>query len=122
MKVDATIMPTATISGFVTSDTIDLAAVSFDSNGSATLGAGNVLAVTAGGQTYDLNFDPSQDFVGYGFQLSSDGSVGTDVTLVVQPLTSSATIPAGQTAYDVSVGSSGVLVDSGTLLGASTCY
>ncbi len=43
---------------------------------------GNMLAITENGTTYDLSFDPSQNFVGLHFALSSDGSGGTDVRLI----------------------------------------
>ena len=43
LTIDGTTMPTSTISGFVTGDTIDLAGVSFASGGSIQLGAGNLL-------------------------------------------------------------------------------
>ena len=116
---DLTLAP-ATIVAFRAGDTIDLTAVSYDGTGSATLLApGNVLAVAANGTTSDVDFDPSQAFIGYGFDMSPDSSGGTDLTLVAQPLTSSATIPAGQIAYDVPVANGGSLTVLGTLVGGT---
>jgi hypothetical protein len=39
--------------------------------------AGNVLQVSEDGSTVDLQFDPSQSFVGYSFLLESGGMTGT---------------------------------------------
>jgi autotransporter passenger strand-loop-strand repeat protein len=120
LLIDLNASMSGTISGFRASDRIDFTAW-YDSAGSATLGAGNVLTVSAFGTGYDLNFDPSQAFIGYRFGLSPDGSGGTDVTLSAQPLTSAVTIFAGQTAYDVPVASGGSLtvLSGGTLSGAT---
>jgi autotransporter passenger strand-loop-strand repeat protein len=82
LEILGTTMPTAPISGFGPGDTIDLASVAFDSGGSAQLASGNALQVVESGQTYQLNFDPAQDFTDRQFVLSSDGNGGTDVTLV----------------------------------------
>jgi hypothetical protein len=81
LRVDDKNMPGGVIGGFVPGDTVDLAAVGFDISGSIQLKAGNVLEVKESGQTYDLNFDPSQNFAGWDFKLSSDGKSGTDIRL-----------------------------------------
>jgi autotransporter passenger strand-loop-strand repeat protein len=87
----------------------------------ATLGAGNVLQVVAGGQTYDLNLDPSQDFASYGFALTSNAFGDTDVALVPEGLTSAATTSGGQTSSNVSVGSGGSIdvLSGGTVSGGT---
>src|SRR5436305_1343423 len=46
--------------------------------GSATLLSGNLLEVSENGSIYNLQFDPGQVFSG-SFQLSDDGSGGTDI-------------------------------------------
>jgi autotransporter-associated beta strand protein len=86
------------IYGFVSGDIVDLAGVSYDKNGTATLGPGNVLQIVENNQTYKLDFDPTQVFGGGQFELSPDGSVGTDVTFVAGPpsaLTASGTTVSG---------------------------
>jgi len=80
--IDGTTMPTSTISGFVTRDTIDVAAVSFANGGSIQLGTGNVLTLLEGGSSYSLHLDPGQSFAGKSFRLSSDGASGTDIQVV----------------------------------------
>ncbi|MGY3485429.1 autotransporter passenger strand-loop-strand repeat protein [Bradyrhizobium sp. USDA 4011] len=88
LKIDGTTMPTNVISGFVPSDTIDLANVSLDSTSGATIfetanasPANNVLQVTEGGKTYELQLDGSQPFSG-AFKLSADQSgTGTNITV-----------------------------------------
>ncbi len=97
LTISGTTMPTSTISGFVTGDTIDLAGVSFANGGSIQLGAGNVVNLVEGGSTYNLQLDPAQNFAGKSFRLSSDGGSGTDIQ-VVNGLTINVT-------YDASVSS-----------------
>jgi hypothetical protein len=79
LQIDGTTMPSNIISGFVSGDTFDLAGVAYDSGGSANLLAGNVLQITASGQNYDLNLDPSQSFTGDYFHINPLGG-GTAVT------------------------------------------
>ncbi len=80
LQIDSTSMPTNTISGLQPGDMFYLSGVAFDSNGSADLHAGIVLQITEGGQHYDLQLDPSQDFSGNFFQLNSATGGGTLVT------------------------------------------
>jgi autotransporter passenger strand-loop-strand repeat protein len=82
LEILGTAMPSATISGFSLVDTIDLASVASSANGSAVLKTGNVLDVVEGGSTYVLHLDPSQNLSSTKFVVTSDGSSGTDVTLV----------------------------------------
>jgi autotransporter passenger strand-loop-strand repeat protein len=81
-RIDGTTMPTSTISGFVIGDTIDLAGVSFANGGSVQLHGGNILHVLEGSATYDLQLDPTQNFAGKSFRLSSDGASGTNIQVV----------------------------------------
>ena len=74
-------MPAAVISGLRPGDTIDLTAVSFSISGSFTLNPSNDLKVTENGTTYKLKLDPLQNFAGWDFKLSSDGTTGTDIRL-----------------------------------------
>ncbi len=109
LTIGGTAMPGNAIDGFEVGDTIDLADVGYDSSGTAPLEAGNVLQVLESGQTYDLDFDPSQNFIGYGFALSTDSSSGTDITLVQQPISSAGAVSAGETVSGVSVTGGGSL-------------
>jgi len=77
LQLDSTTLPTTTISGFVPGDTLDLTSIAFDSTGSAPLGPGNVLQIVENGGTHTINLDPSQNFSGDIFQLSSDAAGGT---------------------------------------------
>ena len=80
LQIDDTKMPDSTISGLQPGNTFDLAGVAFDPSGSADLLSGNVLRVSEGGQHYDLKLDPSQDFSGNFFHISSASGGGTLVT------------------------------------------
>jgi autotransporter-associated beta strand protein len=84
LQIDDTQMPGVTISGLVAGDVIDLAGVAYDSTGHADLLAGNKLQITEGGQTYDLNLDPHQDFTGDYFHIhavdAANPGAGTLVT------------------------------------------
>ncbi len=77
LRIDGTTMPTNTIYGLTTNDTIDLANVAFVSGATATVAAGNVLKITEGGNTYNLNLDPAQTFAPSSFFVGSDGAGGT---------------------------------------------
>ena len=76
-------MPGNIISGFVkgAGDDIYLADVTFVSGASATPGVNNVLHVTVGSTTYNLNLNTSQDLSGVSFQVAQEGS-GSDVTII----------------------------------------
>ena len=78
---DPTKLIGATIHGFVSGDTIDLTGIGYTSGaGQVTLNGGNELQITEGGQTYDLQLNPSQDFTNDYFHLTDDGTGGTDIT------------------------------------------
>ena len=81
LEIDDTTELNATITGFAPGDTIDLTAIQYDPSGSANLVSGNVLDVNEDGNTYTLQFDPTQDFTGDYFHLAPDsGGTGTDIT------------------------------------------
>jgi hypothetical protein len=71
------------VSGFGAGDTIDLSNVAYDPSGSATLGNGDVLAVTENGATTDIQL--AGNFTGAVFHLAQEGS-GTDITVTGEPL------------------------------------
>ena len=107
----------ATLTGFAVGDTIDLTAMSYDSSGSAKLGTGNLLQIKESGGGATLQLDPTQDFLNQTFALSSDGSVGTDLTLVQTPVTTAVTIASGWTVDGAEVGSGGAIeVQAGATL------
>ena len=79
--VVATLDPSAlsgTISGFASTDTLDLTGVGAATT--ATLGAGNVLAVQAGSHTVSLKLNPAQSYADTAFSVTSDGKGGTNIT------------------------------------------
>jgi len=79
LVIEGTSMPTAVISGFAPTDTIDLSAVKFDPKGSVQLMPGYVLQVVENGATYQLNLDPHQRFYYTSFQLAADPANGGTV-------------------------------------------
>jgi hypothetical protein len=80
LQINATTMPGNTISGFAPGETIDLRGVAFQSTGTVTLAADNLLKIVENGHTYDLQLNPSQSFTGDVFALKNDGQGGTDIT------------------------------------------
>src|SRR4029077_19572162 len=82
LRVDGSVMPTATISSVVVGDTIDLAGVAFDSNGSTTALSGNVLQITENGSSYLLTFGSSTNL--NAFHLTADGSGRPDLGATVR--------------------------------------
>jgi autotransporter passenger strand-loop-strand repeat protein len=113
LEIDDTVMPTATISGFGPGDTIDLADVAYDSGGSAIPLSGNVLEITENGQSYDLQFDPGQNFAGETFALSFDNVSGTDLRLGTV-VSSGTTQYVGGTVSDTTVSGTQVVFGSTT--------
>ncbi len=84
LQISGSAMPSAVISGFVPGDTIDLANISGGSAGTANLKSANVLQITEGGLTYDLNL--AGNFNAEYFHLAADlGGMGTDITESSQP-------------------------------------
>jgi autotransporter passenger strand-loop-strand repeat protein len=62
------------VSGFVTGDIVDLTNLPFDSGGTATLAANNVLNVVEQSGSATLNLDPAQNFDGFVFGLTADST------------------------------------------------
>ena len=101
-----------TISGFTVGDTINLSDVKYDSAWTAGIepDSDNVLQFVENGTTYTLDLDPTDDFVGHDFLLSSiDSGAGTSITVGQVPITGTVTVPAGDTVSDVIIGSGGEL-------------
>ncbi|MCP3416203.1 hypothetical protein NLM16_19090 [Bradyrhizobium brasilense] len=92
LKIDGTSIST-TISGLVLGDSIDLAGLNFVSGGSATLLPGNILHVTEGASTFDLQLDQTP---GVRFGVSADSGTGTLITARADsaPVTSASDIHA----------------------------
>ena len=107
LQIDGTTMPTNTISGLGFGDIIDLAGVSFDSNGTAT-GSGSTLQISENGSAYSLQLDPTVDYTGATFSLFSDNQSGTYI-VEGQALVTSSTVPSGQTLSNTQVLSGGTL-------------
>jgi autotransporter passenger strand-loop-strand repeat protein len=89
--------PGLVVSDFLPGDFIDLVALPFVSGGSAVLDGNNELHISMGSGSYLLQFDPSQNYSNYSFQLSTDYRSGTDMqvsagpSLVVSPADKSET-------------------------------
>src|SRR5262249_47196865 len=74
---------------------------------------GNVLQIVESGNTYGLQFDPTQDFTGQQFEFSPDGGGGTQISLA-----QISTVAPGETVSDVVVSSGVVEHVSGTTINA----
>ncbi|SEC02388.1 hypothetical protein [Bradyrhizobium erythrophlei] len=94
LKIDGSSLAGTTISSLVLGDSIDLAGLNFASGGSATLQAGNILHVTEGASSFDLQLDA---IPGVRFSVSADSGTGTLVTTRadIAPVTSASNIHAG---------------------------
>ena len=73
-----------------------------------------MLNVVEGSSTYVLNLDPSQNYSGTEFVLTSDGSGGTEVSNIFNPF--SVTVSSGTFTVSSGQTSDGVLVGSGATL------
>jgi autotransporter passenger strand-loop-strand repeat protein len=108
LEILGSAIPSATISGFSSGDVIDLASVAPAAGGIAVLTSGNVLDVVEGGSTYVLDLNPSQNYSVTKFALTSDGSGGTEITNVLDPI--SVTVSSGTLTVSSGHTSVGVLV------------
>jgi hypothetical protein len=96
LRIDGTLVPSATISGLQRGNQIDFADVAFVSGAAATIVSGSILRITDGGQQYDLNLAPGADYSGMTFSVVSAGNgIEVDVTCFA-PGTHIST-PAGET-------------------------
>jgi autotransporter passenger strand-loop-strand repeat protein/VCBS repeat-containing protein len=80
LQIAGTAMPTNTLENFVPGDSIDLTGVPYKANGIATLIYGDALQISENGMTYVLNVE-EEPTKGESFQLSSDGSGGTNIQI-----------------------------------------
>jgi autotransporter passenger strand-loop-strand repeat protein len=55
LKLDSSIMPTATITGFIAGDTIDLAGIVYNKYDTVTVGTAGIVSVVTPGKTYNLD-------------------------------------------------------------------
>ncbi|MGY3527526.1 AIDA repeat-containing protein [Bradyrhizobium sp. USDA 4452] len=93
LKIDSTSLAGTTVGSLVLGDSIDMAGLNFVSGGSATLLAGNILHVTEGASSFDLQLDATP---GVRFSVSADSGTGTLVTTRadVAPVTSASNVTA----------------------------
>jgi autotransporter-associated beta strand protein len=79
LAIDGTTMPSNTIDGFTAGDTIDLTSIRNVSGSHVDMNyQTNVLTITEGGTTYQLDFNPNESFAHDYFHLAADGS-GTSI-------------------------------------------
>jgi len=111
-----------TIYGFSPSDTIDLTNVADDPSGAAQLGTDSstgrqFIQVTANGNSYDLQIDPSQIFLTTPtFELNPGKTTGTALTVGEPVFSGHAQVLSGETADGVVIGTGG---EVGALAGAT---
>jgi hypothetical protein len=55
LKLDSSVMPTATITGFIAGDTIDLAGIVYNKYDTVTVGTAGIVSVVTPGKTYNLD-------------------------------------------------------------------
>ena len=118
LKIDAGVTLANTIVNFGAGHTIDLAGVAFDSAGSATLGAGNVLTVTENGSTYTLHLYSGANYTGDLFHVASDGNGGVAIT--EQNALPVASVTLDQGAYINAVGETAVAFAVSGMLSGDT--
>jgi hypothetical protein len=103
--ISSTVMPFATLSGFTSANTLDLAEVAFSSAGTVNF-SDESLVVTEGGHNYVLQF--AGDYTNDVFAIASDGADGTLVTVSDPPCFVAGTLiatPSGAVAVErLSVG------------------
>ena len=96
LSIGGTVLPAAVISGFdlngSTGDAIILSSDSYSSNDSVTLGAGNELSLDINGTISTLQLDPSANYTGHSFYLSSNAS---DQLVVLDPISWSPSLSLG---------------------------
>lgn len=84
LRIAGLVMPGNTIEALSHGDVIALPAVAWDPAARVTLGAGNLLEVSADGDAYALQLDPGQSFTRDIFRVVPEGG-GTAVTLFRAP-------------------------------------
>jgi len=112
LSLDDTAGMAGTVYGFSPPDKIDLTDITYDPTSSAQLDPANPsddeLQITANGNTYSLQLDPSQVFLTTTtFNTGEDAGGDTDVTVTEDPVISYTQVQAGQTA-------DGVVIENGS--------
>ncbi|MEO6840888.1 MAG: Hint domain-containing protein [Bradyrhizobium sp.] len=80
LAIDGTTMPSNTLDGFTSGDTIDLTSIGNVPGSHVDMDyQSKVLTITEGSSLYQLNFNPNESFAGDFFHLTTDGN-GTQIT------------------------------------------
>jgi hypothetical protein len=98
LKIESATAPENVIRGFVAGDTIDFSGAPVGASPTVKLLAGNLLSITEHNKTYQLQFDPGDNFTGQSFHVTGDGHGGTLIFIdpgVLSVTTSGAGISAG---------------------------
>ncbi len=110
-----------TVAGFAVPDTIDLTGGAFDGSATANLGANNLLTVSENSGSYNIQLDQAQFFPNANFVPTQDAGTGTNVNIVMLPITSYIAVPSGQYVDGALIASGGYVdVQNGATLNAGT--
>jgi len=117
LQINGTVMPSNTLAGFTTGDSIDLASIQYSPGGQASLNsATNVLRAVEGGHTYELHFNPGESFGGNSFYLEPDASgSGTKIILLPPPVRPAAALSEMANRSAAGSGGGTVTVSSGEI-------
>jgi hypothetical protein len=107
-----------TMSGFTTGDVIDLTTVGLaGATLTSSVSGGNTIeTITSGGIAETFTF--SGNYPAGEFELLSDGSGGTDLTVTLAAITNSITVSSGQTDSNLTIGNGGTVtvLTGGTII------
>jgi hypothetical protein len=119
LQIDGTTTPSNIFDGFTPGDIIDLASVGYAVGALVRMdNATNVLRVTEGSKTYELHFNPKENFTGDSFKLQPVGGSGNGTEIIVTGPTPSATSQMAQAMATFTSSSSAST--AGTISDAST--
>lgn len=85
LQIDSTVMPTNTITGFITGDTIDLTGISFDATDTVSYSGTTFSIQNSLGTTLASLTLTGKPYTAANFFLSNDARTGTDITTDVLP-------------------------------------
>jgi hypothetical protein len=111
-EIDGPTAPTNVISGFAAGDTLDFYGAAIGADPTVKLLPGNVLQIVENHQTYDLQFDPNDNFTGQNFHVTDDGYGGT--LIFIDPALAPVTTP-GPSQASVAVSGPDITDGSGDL-------